>query len=186
MKKLFALVTLFVFIGLVGFSQGTTAQFRKESGKSWFKDFQTYNGFGTGSPTYPWHFVGNMYINGNVKATTYGTAAVTDVQLGYVSGVTSAIQTQFAAKLAKADSNANKGYVGWYTYNATIILKAPLMNPSFGGQASAPYVTADSTLFKFLKLTALAAADTAKKRTGIFLIGTGLYFGNGTYYLLVR
>lgn len=60
-------------------------------------------------------------------------------------------------------------------------------NTVAAGSVTAPYVVAtDSTLVKRVKMAAMLAADTAYKRVGLFVIGTKLYFGNGTHYLEVR
>lgn len=77
MKKLFVLLTLLVFIGVTGFSQGNPAQWRKDGNKTWFKDYGTYNGFGTNTPTHTWQFVGDIYTNATVTGLTGVFAAIT-------------------------------------------------------------------------------------------------------------
>jgi hypothetical protein len=57
------------------------------------------------------------------------------------------------------------------------------------GTADASYNTADSVLVgASFKIRTLVGSDTSitYKRTGLFVIGTQLFFGNGTNYLLVR
>ena len=68
MKNLFVLITLFLFIAVQANSQGNPAQFRKDGNKSWFKDFQQYNGFGTTAPSHTWHFVGELFSSTQVTA----------------------------------------------------------------------------------------------------------------------
>lgn len=202
MKKFFLFLVLALF-SVTAFSQGSIAQWKKQGNKTWFQDYKTYNGFGTTNPTNTWHFIGNVYSSTQVAAplgvftaiTLNGTSLSTSLSMGLAEADSNANKgyvgyytytTQFALKLSKSDTSVNKGYVGWYTYNAAINQKAPLTNPSFGGKTEVPYATADSMSTKVLKLVTLVAADTAYKRQGIFLIGTGLYFGNGTHYLSVR
>jgi hypothetical protein len=154
MKRLalcLALITLFVYTGL---SQGNPAEWRKSGNQTWFKDFKTYNGFGTTNPTYPWHFIGAVYSNTSVTApsgvftalTVNGTALGTTLG-AYVlmadSGGTApggyATPLDLSAKVNKADSNSTASG-GYATRKFLLDTYAPLQDPTFSGKATVPVV----------------------------------------------
>lgn len=85
MKKFFCLMFL-VLVATVAFSQGNPAQFRRDGNKTWFKDYKTYNGFGTSTPSYTWHFAGQVYSTSLVTPSATITAlTATSATIGSVS-----------------------------------------------------------------------------------------------------
>ena len=124
MKKLFVLLTLLIFIGVQGFSQGNPAEWRREGNKTWFKDFKTYNGFGTTTPTYPWHFVGNMYVNGTITGTTGIFTAIT--LNGNALSTTLGTYELSANKLNSSSVSTTK-YPTWYAVSARMDSIAALL-----------------------------------------------------------
>lgn len=59
-------------------------------------------------------------------------------------------------------------------------------NKTLYGVTTTKRVTADTLTQKVIKFTALTGSDTTYKRTGLIVIGTNLYWGNGSYYYKIK
>jgi hypothetical protein len=106
--------------------------------------------------------------------TWYGTNTFSSTLTGTLTGSAS-------LNWLKTDTTyANKKMETFYHAGLTF---APKASPTFTGTVTHPYATGDSTLSKYIKFTAIT--DTTFKRICLIVIGTQLYYGNGTFYYKV-
>ena len=80
-------------------------------------------------------------LGGNLDVNGFNVGGVTPTELGYLSGVSSAIQTQLNAKAASSHTHAQSDVTN---LTSDLSAKAPLASPALTGTPTAPTAAADT------------------------------------------